>query len=369
MGIRTLNNYLQENGREMLIELLLSEKTIITEKINAHRVSILKDRLNNIEFYTKKKTSRIKTIDRIISDLYDPFIQHIIKEKDNLPQGTYSFYYVKHDLNVNYTKKPRNFLLLTDMALSNSDKMAKKDIPSLDKIATNINVSSQNIIYEGTLMKRKHIKHIVDYIENGGCLPEIMTNIFGDTATTLSKNPSDIIEGYIFKIGDTLYKLEDNRFERKSFPKVNMNGYEMLVIELHEFIRSLNMTDIKVQEKNSDLKYANFMCEIFNKYIDYWGEDIEQHLLTPPPFMEMTGALGKRYISNKKTLSNLKSDKYEYLLRVFLSSFYKPISERGLFDADFVKEHTQLCKNIKDYLALKSGILDFQQFKRFGTYK
>ena len=366
MGIDSLNKYLQQNGKEMLIELLLSGKVIITEKINAHRVSILKDRLNNVEFYAKKKSTHIRTIDRIISDLYEPFMHHIISVKDKLSQGTYNFYFVNHDLDVKYTKKPKNSLLLTDMSFPKSKtKIAKKDLPTIQDVSSLIETDYQKTVFEGKLMKRKHIKHIVDYIENGGNLPEIMTNIFGEQATCLSKKSGDIIEGYIFRFDDKLFKLEDNRFKRKTYPKTNTSGYEMLIVELHEFVKSLDFTEIKLDVKNKDLKYAKFIFEVFNKYIDYWGDDIERHLINPPSFMSSTGNLGKRYITNKETLKYLKDERYEYLLRVFLTSFYRPINKRGLLDDDFVKQHKILTKKIQEYINLDNSVLDFHQFKKF----
>lgn len=363
MGIESLNEYLQQNGKEKLIELLLSSKVVITEKINAHRVSILKDRLNNIEFYSKKKSTPICTIDRIISNLYEPFISHIIKEKENLPQGTFNFYFVHDDLDVSYTKKPKNNLLLTDMSFSK--KTLKKDTRTVQEIAEKINTGYQKIVFSGKLMKRKHIKHIVDFLEKDGILPEIMTNVFGENATSLSENKTDIIEGYIFKFENGLYKLEDNRFKRKTYPKTNTSAYEMLIMELHDFMSHLDFTSIKVDVKNTDLRYANFIYEAFNIYLEENRKVIDTKLIKPPLFMKSTGSLGMRYITNELTKKNLKDERYEYLLRVFLTIFQKPILKRGLLSDEFVRSHNKLIKHIQNYTTNTENIFDFRQFKNF----
>ncbi|MCK9574541.1 MAG: hypothetical protein WC979_01405 [Candidatus Pacearchaeota archaeon] len=362
MGVETLSDYLQQNGKEKLIELLTESKVSITEKINAHRVSILKDRLNNVEFYAKKKSEPIKTYDRILSDLYEDFITHLIANKENIPQGTFNFYFVGHDLDVIYTKKPESMLLLTDMSFP---KSKTKVNDSLEVVAKQLNVACQPVVFEGKLMKRKHIKDIVNYIENGGILPEIMHNLFGDNATSMSLNKSDLIEGYIFKINDKLYKLEDNRFERKVFPKVNTSGYEMLIMELSDFVSQLDFTDIHVDAKNKDMKFANFICEAFNRFIEESGDSIETMLINPPAFISSTGSLGIRYISNQKTKKYLKDERYEYLLRIFLTIFNKPLFERGLLNAEFIEKHNKLVKQIQDYILTKDNIFDFNQFTKF----
>lgn len=361
MGIESLNDYLQQHGKEKLTELLL-EKVEITEKINAHRVSVLKDRLNNVEFYGKKKSVPLRTIDRIISNLYEPFISHIIKEKENLPQGTFNFYFIHNDIDVSYSKKPKNLLLLTDISLGK-----KSDTRSVETIANEINVNYQPKVFEGTLMKRKHIKVIIGYLEKGGILPEIMHDMFGENATCLSENKTDIIEGYIFKFKDKMFKLEDNRFKRNEFSKNNTASYEMLVMDLHEYMSQLDFTNIKIDVKNKDLRYASFMFESFNRYIKDNKNIISSKLLFPPAFIKSTGSLSYRYITNQETIKNLKDERYEYLLRVFLSIFYKPISKRGLFTDEFVEKHNSLIKRIQNYTTNTDTVFDFRQFQKYSN--
>lgn len=359
MGIESLEEFLQQYGKDKLVEMLSKNKVIITEKINAHRVSILKDKLNNIEFYGKKKSAPIKTIDRVISDLYEPFMQYILSQKENIPHGTFNFYFVNHELDVPYTKKPQNNLLLTNATVFDDNLQL-----SLDEIANRIGVSSQPTIFNGKLLKRKHIKFIVDYLENGGNLPSMMNELF-ENACSLSESPSDIIEGYIFKINNKLYKLNDNRFVRKEYPKVNTAGYEMLVMELSDFMTNLDFTKINLEMRNKDLRYANFIFESFNMFIEEYGDSLESVLINPPAFLKTTGNISRRYITNEKTLSNLKDERYEYVLRIFLTIFSRPVVERGLLNNEFIKEHNKLCKHINNYLSSNGKLFDFNEFKKF----
>lgn len=357
MGIDTLEDFLQNNGKNKLIELLSTNKVTITEKINAHRVSILKDRLNNIEFYGKKKSMSINTIDRIISDLYDPFIQFILQQKDNIQQGIYNFYFTYHNIDITYTKKPKNNLLLTNANCFLKDKKQYH----IKDIASDIDVVPQTIIYNSKLLKKKHINHIINYIENGGILPKIMDDIFGN-ACNLSESNTDIIEGYIFKVNNNLYKLTDNRFKRKLYPKINTASYEMLVMEICNFMSDLDYTTIKLNHKNKDLRYANFIFNAFNIFIKEYGESF---LITPPSFIINTGNICKRYITNQETLSYLSDERYSYLLKIFLNIFTRPLMSRGLFTKDFIDSHLSIYENIKKYINSNDNIFDFNEFKMY----
>lgn len=361
MGIENLEDILQKQGKEKLTEILLKGKVSIAEKINAHRVSFLKDKLNNIEFYTKRKGSQIRTIDRVISDLYDPFITHILSNKDRIPQGYYNLYFFAHNLDVSYTKKPLNNLLLTDVKLdNNADKFSIEDLAAL------LDVTPQIEVYNGKLMKRKHLKDIFGYLENGGNLPETMTKIFGDTATTLSEKSDDPIEGYVIKIDGTLYKIEDNRFVRISYPKVNTSAYEMLVEELVQYVSEFDFTQIKLEVKNKDLRYANFIFTVFEQFLNDYGDGINSILISPPAFLSKTGNLGKKYIpKNIQTL--LINEKYSYLLKIMLSLFSKKLNKRGLISSDTVKTHKEILIKINEYTKVQNQVFDFNEFKKFSN--
>lgn len=360
-GIQSLEDYLQENGRESLVNLLVDKKIQVTEKINAHRVRAIKEKTGNVAFYTKRGKEPLKTIDRIYSDLYENFIKHILNNKDNLPIGEHCFYFTETDLDVQYTNKPKNNIILTNTTSS----------VDLSKIANDINVVAQSTIFDG-YVNRLFAELLISYIEGQikNSLQNVFISYFGESAKSiLTKTSDDIIEGYTLRIDGILYKITDKRFERHVFSKVNTSGYEMLIMDISSFVADLDFTEISIDAKNKDMKYAQFIYEAYNLYIKSYGPNIDSVLIAPPGFITKIGKLGVRFISNKETLNNLKNEKYEYLLRVFLNIFNDKLVSRGLLTEDFINEHNALVLHINNYVNKTNSIIDFNQFKKFRNQK
>jgi len=346
MSLATLKSYYDTHGKEETVT-LLKKYTVITEKINGHRVYCRKEKSGNILFYSKKKSTPITLLDRIVSNLYEPFIGHIIKHKDKLQVGEYAFYLIK---------EPNICILLTDVP----ERASKNFVET----AISINCFYQSPIFQGILPDNL-VDEIIKYLESNtkdSILPMLETYI-GKKCSMFG-----ITEGFVFNFQDDgTYKLDDRSFVKKEYPKTNTATYELMLIEIFDFIKSQDFSTVKFTTKNPFMKKAEFAFEMFNRYVAFHEKHLENFLLEPPTFLQSKGKLNRRYISNIRTLELLKDSKLEYLLQVFLIALKDIQRARGIITTDIAEEHNYVILKVNEYIQKSDKLLDYNEFRKFSS--
>lgn len=341
MSIAKLESYYHENGETKTKE-LLKQNITITEKISGHRVYCKKEKTGNILFYSKKKSNPINLLDRIVTDLYEPFIKHIIRYKEKLEIGEYSFYYQKNNIYI-----------------TNIPKKSKKTIT---EVAIDLNVNYITSIFNGKLSD-EIINNIINYIVNNTkiSLEQIVNNI--NKNYLINKE----IDGIVLKIDNDLYKLDNDNCKKIEYAKVNTASYELLLIEIFDFVKSQDFSVVKFTSKNELFKRAEFTYEMFNRFIDFHQDNLDNYLLEIPEFLKNNGKLNKRYINNKRTLELLNNKQMEYLLRIFITALKDVQKPRGIINQDFAEEHNYIILKINEYVKNSNAILDFNDFRRYTS--
>jgi hypothetical protein len=361
MSLLSLEMFINESEQEQSIK-LLKNKVSITEKISGHRVYCKKERNGNVLFYSKKKSTPITVLDRLLSDMYEPFIKHIISKKDKLQLGEYGFYLINDPIDITYSKKPMNNLLLTNIPL--------KSKKSCIETAIELEVSYAPPVFQG-ILKDEQILMIIDYVKNGGHLVKLFNMMFDKCCTALcaTNNTDEVIEGFVFSFGELgTYKLNDNLFKRNEFQKSNTASYELLLIEIFDFVKNQDFSTVKFQTTNEHMKRAEFAFEMFNRFIDYHtiNTSLNNLLLNPPPFIYTKGKLNKKYVCNKKTFELLTNDKMEYLLRIFITTLKDIQKPRGIISEQMAEENNYTILKISEYIKKSNELLDYKDFKKFA---
>lgn len=359
MGLQSLENFYRENGKKETVS-LLKNKITITEKINAHRVYCRKQKNGNIIFYSKKKKIPINVLDRLLSDLFEPFIEHLISKKKNLEIGEYGFYFFNKPVDIEYGKKPINNILLTNIP-EQSNKTALE-------VAIDLEVSYHLPLFQGVL-NNSQIKKIINYIQHNENIISVFNSVFDKKCSEFVISDNDIIEGFVFNIDDVgFFKLNDNRFVKKDYPKLDTSAYELLVIEIFDFIKDQDFYNIRFTTKNEQMKRAEFTFEVFNRFVEKYSEKniLNNFLLIPPPFIKTKGNLNKKYICNKKTINLLTDEKMEYLLRIFITIIKGKQSPRGIISETIADDINITILKITDYIKKSNELLDYKEFKKFN---
>lgn len=349
--MKTLNDVIEERGRESLKELLKNE-LIITEKINGHRLIIKKKANGKVDFFTKKSKQPIGVLENVMSDLYLDAMNYILKNKDRIPTGETSFYLVKNDLDIEYTDVKSQALLLTNTR--NRTNLSLKETAEL------AGFRAQEEIFNGFL-NDEQIESIINYINSDQNLPELFSKLFGTNVNSLNKDVSDIIEGYIFDIQGELYKLEDNRFEKKEFKKINTSNYELLVIDILDFFNEFYIDNLNIYQTKKDFRYLEIISYMLVDYIKEKANNELDFFTTLPTFSENTGKVNTKYLANKEAKSYIiNNPKYEYLFRVLLQLFKRDLAARGLITDEICSKHAVLRSKIENRSS-KIGMPTFEE--------
>jgi len=331
-----LKGYYDEHGKKATQHLLHNNMVVVTEKIQGYRVYCKKEKFGNVLFYSKKKSQPINVLDRIVSDLYEPFINHILKRKEMLEVGEYSFYLTNNN----------------DLILTNTSFKDDKPLTLLEPLKVTIATP----LYKGLLMD-KTINHIIAYLSGDG---GDLRNIFP------YRLPENIVEGFVFNLYDKgSYKLIDKNIKQVEYPKVNTSVFELLLIDIFDFIKNQDFSNVKFTTKNKDLKKAEFAFEMFNRFVEYHKHDLENFIIEYPSFLR--GRLNKRYICNETTMTLIQTDpRLEYLLQIFINAIKNRQKPRGLITEELSVEYNQVINKISEYIIKNEDLLDFNTYKKFS---
>ena len=273
-----------------------------------------------------------------MTDLYTHAISYILKRKSSLPYGETSFYLVKNDLDIAYTDVDDQTLVVTNT--SNRENV------TIDSIAESLGVRRQDI-FSGALTDEQ-INLLSTYFEGDRSLPALISEVIGSNLSSLNKSLDDVVEGYIFSIGGALYKLEDKRFVKKEFKKINTSNYELLVNEIVSFFSPSYVESMDVYEEKRDFRYIEIVSKMFVDFCRAKESEID-FLAKLPTFSDNTGSVNTNYLNNKEAIKYIKSsDKYEYLFRVFLQLFRRVLEPRGLIDISVCETHKAITEKINN---------------------
>lgn len=352
--IKTIAQLKQEKSEQEL-DLIFSDFTTIIEKIKGHRFSVIKTK-NSIDFFGKKSKRPLSTLDRIVSDLYESVIHYILKIDKNIFRENcrYGFYFPMND-DTN-TKKPKNGLMLTDITNRNFINL---DTRVLRSIASKMKVEGPPILFSGkltesqqNLLKNEEFetpKEVLEKLLNG----ETPKPFFDDLDTIIFR--SEFGRYTYYQIGNS---------KTKPFEKQDSNKFELLLIEILDFVENyVSLHNIRLTSTNRDIRYLELMNYVFLQFVQHNPRFIEENEISKPAFLNNSGNLSKRYISDSETLNLIENPDYEYLLRVFLTSFRSPIKPRGLISENETQRFSKIINFINEFVELDS--VDFADVQKF----
>jgi hypothetical protein len=391
--ILSLREVFQKEGLQF-INRLFDEFVIISEKLNATRFCVERITDGSLVFY--KKDGIIGKTDRILSKLYEHPIQYF----ESLPKDVidkllvgyrYGFRYF-HDLQpamISYDKIPINGLVLTDIRCLKDDKFID-DLSILNSIADLLRVESPPILWYGKLdgvqktrlleylrtpedqLKRKFktesfTKYIISILN-----PRIKNSVLKDD---LEKPIDSVIfkflvddgkESVFAKAIDPIIKQINRSIEAEREPQ---DLYGIILSDIVEFIKINGIGKYTLSEKNTEDRYLEFICSVYNDYMKkmsyrYEGIEINPLSFAKAPQFEMNSGL----ISNLETRDLLsQSTINKHIFKIMMSSFKKPKKKpTGTVTQFLIDDVIDLASKIKNKIEQKeikeSGFPTFEEF-------
>ena len=375
---------------------LLDDFVVISEKLNATRFCVEKKSDDTLEFY--KKDGKITAIDRALTKLYE----HPIKYFETLPKDVtkkllpgyrYGFRYF-HDLRpamIAYDELPMNGLVLTDIKRVGEDKFID-DLSILNKISDLLRVEKPPVFWYGKLDGAQKTQ-ILDYLRTPENQLEAKFKTLSFTKYIISildpsikksilkndlEKPVDSVIFKFFKDGskEVVYAkavdplvLQINR--SADAEREPQDLYGIILSDIVEFIKLNGLNKYTSKEKDSDVKYLDIICKIYNEYIKkmsyrYEGIEINPLNFAKAPQFELNIAK----IPNTETVNLLEESSINrHIFKIMASSLIKPKKKPiGTVTQMLIDDTLELSKKLKDKIyheeepVKESGFPTFEDF-------
>ena len=317
-GITNLIEIYKKKGKDFLNK-LFDKHVTINEKLDASAFAFEKGQDGKLYFYKRNTDIPISLIDRTLMKLYEKPIAHFVGFGDTLlnqiPAGWrfgMEYFIDENPQSISYSRVPKNNLVLSYIHVKNNvGKIVRtiQDKETLDEWADRLDIERSPIIFQGLLNQDQKIS-IMNFLDTpfDELVKKFKTNSFVKYVVTVL-NPSlkktalnyDLdhnMEGLVFRFGDDdgdeviLAKLIDPVFEIAQQGKQHDKNeeapneiYQLTVIDIANFIESLNFNKFKPKGRTVEDRYINFMCAVFNAFIEDYGEKYEDLNFNEPSYL------------------------------------------------------------------------------------
>lgn len=379
---------------------LINYRITVYEKLDGNNFGF-KVGVGGINFFKKKFTDSIGTIERTLTKMYEYPIEHITSKidiiKENLDDGYsvgFIFFPDTKSVYVDYDRLPKNQLILSYVEDEKGNKI--DDVDYLNYVADLLDVDRPPIIYQGQL-DYEQLSNIYTYLSL--TTDEVMVE-YGEVnfakfilgllsqelkKTTLNDDTKNNIEGFIFKFSNSdevfYSKLINPHFEYiVSQNRVDYtldDNYYLILLDIINFTKGLDIGSFHLKSEIFGDRYIELISKIYNQFIKLKGDDyIEVQFNTPKYLKRDMNKLNMRNIKNNTTLNNIIFSKnYEELFRIMLASFRRKRDiKNDLFNTYINKSYKQLVDTIINKCAfdgsgyLNEGFISFPEFRDIYIY-
>lgn len=390
--ILTLRDVYKKEGLQF-IHKLLDNHVIISEKLNATRFSFEKMKDGKFEFF--KKDGKITAIERTLNQLYEAPIKYITELPktvvDAIPVGYrygFRFFHSTTPINVIYDRVPTNNLVLTDIRNSLTEKLVD-DIKILNDIADLLIVDKPPIIWNGKLDDAQKTR-IMEYIRTPEehLIRRFKTDSFtryiisilnpSIKKTSLNNDIEKPIDSIIFKfIGEDQNETFFAKAIDPIIQQVNKTNeverepqdmYGIILSDIVEFVKINGISSYKLTSIESDEKFIELICLLYNDYIKKNGYKFDGVELSSLSFTTIPQFdLNSGFIPNFKTRELiLSSTIFKDIFKIMVSALSKPRRKPfGTMTQMLVDDIKEIAKRIKD----KIGTIDDVKESSIPTFE
>lgn len=404
--MKTFQELINERGDDFINRLFTMPVTVY-EKLDASQFSFERDDEGMMYFYKQDQNTPISKIDITLSQYYNGAIKHIQNlpmDKVNLIPANWRFcceYFIdRNPVYISYDQMPKNGLVLINI-IDNSTKNKKvldnKNL--LSEWADFLDIEMPPIIFQGILSEDQKSK-IIEFVRTPvvQLKEKFQTNSFirhllsildpTKTNSFLRETDRGLIEGVVFRFGDdensfTAKIIDPIFYSRKVDNKDNKSSapsdvYWLTLIDTIEYLQGVNLETLLPEGDNSEERYLDIICKIFNAFIMRYGNKYRGVDFELPKFMQKEAfKVGIEYIPNKQTSKYISEDEsWQNVFKVLLAAFRK--RKKGtnqLFTEYVLNRFNQLVDEIATLCQTPEipeeddndvGLMTFDQMKRYG---
>jgi len=401
-GIIHLTDIYRTKGRDF-IDKLFDNYVTINEKIDGSAFAVERNQTTKqLEYYKRSNDLPISLIDRTLARFYEQPISHFESMDPavigKMPLGwRFGFEYLVDNGHqaIAYDRAPQNNLILSYIHVRNlAGKIVRtiQDKTELDKWADVLGVERSPIIYQGVLNDEQKIK-ILDFMDThkDDMYSKFKTQSFVRFVITvlnpkmkktfLNDDAEAPIEGIVFRFGTddkvTLAKLVDPVFHELIRNKgdretgTSNDVYQIALLDIMNYVDGLNLNKFKPKGKTFDERYINFVCSVFNKFVEDKGDEYDAIDFDEPAYLKREEFdLNTDFIKDVVTLSNIdRSTALKKLFKIMLASFKKKRRKvAGIFTKEVINQFNLTVDNINAHLRVDQPVLKESVLPLFSEF-
>jgi hypothetical protein len=339
------------------LEMLRESDIVIYENIQGSKIFF---RFNDVDTVMKSrniKNSPINRVDLAIQKFYNKaynYLDEIDDRAKKLCPDNWWFcceYFPDEQPSVlKYDKVPKNNLILTSIVKGDKHTFNLEEIYEFSNL---LGIEPLPVLFYGKLTDNQI--ELLNYFLH--TKQSDLEYIFGEDETNFSKFFYNILSPQI----ENSLLMDDGKFEENIDKLIikfdnkdeiclallnplytknddkngqHIDNYTILLSDFLEFLQTIDIERRFINGVNSDELYLDFMCEIYNSYLESREDRILNFEFNVPPFFYKDKfKINIDLVSNQKTKYYLKkSNKLEYLFKIILSSFrYRKNKALGVF--------------------------------------
>lgn len=385
---------------EDFINIIKDKEIIIYEDIQGSKICVKYDGDNFIIKPKSIKNDELNFIDLTVQKFYNDAYLYFKK----LPQQVkdlidtnwwfiFEYFPDNQPANIEYNRKPKNNLILTSIVKKNKYVYNVDEIIEYSKL---LDVDHLPLLFKGILddkqieiiymflnTSEKDLKYIFDQTSFAKFFYDIINPDISNSFLMNNNNFNENIEKIIIKINNNhefSFEILNPMYKKISFDNNTeyVEIYSLILINFMEFFQLVDINKIKLDGLTNEELYINFICDVFNLYIENTKKDYEQwNFQIPLFFKEEKFKINIDLLNNKKTVNYIKyNEKFEYVFKVLLGSFNKKRKKPiGLFNertvelfnsvVDTINKYINNKLNVnREYVLQKKDLMNFQDYFR-----
>lgn len=405
-GIAHLTEIYKKKGKDF-IQSLFDKYVTINEKLDASAFGIEKNPVTKkLEFFKRNTETPISLIDRTLMKLYETPIHYFEGFDENVLNKIparwrfgMEYFANEHPQEISYDRLPKNGLVLSYIHVKNSNgKLVRtiQDKKELDQWADLLQIERSPIIFQGTLNDDQKVQimdfmdtpfeKLVDKFKTDSFIKFIISVLNPKLRkTTLNNDLEKNVEGIVFRFGDEddkeviLAKMVDPVFELVAKDKAEAKVedepndiFQLTVIDMMNYVDSSNFKKLQPKGRDLETRYLNFVCSVFNDFVERYGEKYKDLNFNEPEFMKKKNFdVNFEFIKNDKTIDLInENEAYKKLFKIFLASFRKKKKKpNGIFTTEVIRQFNATVDRIHDHLSQGLTVVSESEIPTFGEFK
>lgn len=293
--------------------------------------------------------------------------------------------------NIEYQKTPKNNLILTCIVKGNKYNYNLEEIV---EYANLFEVDYLPVLFNGKLSdhqlnviqmflstSEKDLEYVFGNSSFSYFFYKLLNPQLKNSFLMDDENFNENLEKIIIKINNNpnfTFEILNPLYKKMSFKNNTeyVEVYSLILISFLEFLQLHDIGKMKLQKLLKDELYVEYICKLFNKYVQNIKKDIDDwEIVIPSFFKEEKFKINVNLINNEETKKIIQgNDKLEYIFKVILSSFKKKKKKPiGLFTEqtltlfnEFVEkidiELDKILKINRDYKLQKTDVKNFKDY-------